>query len=54
MACETAKGSDTQNSKIGLLDHPLAHLYILIFDEISECQVPFNEPRMCQNLNLEI
>ena len=26
-ACETAKGSDTQNSKIGDLDHPMAHLY---------------------------
>ena len=26
-ACGTAQESDTQNSKIGHLDHPLAHLY---------------------------
>ena len=26
-ACETAQGSDAQNSSIGHLDHPLAHLY---------------------------
>ena len=26
-ACGMAQGSDTQNSKIGHLDHPLAHLY---------------------------
>ena len=27
MAYKTAQGSDTQNSQIGHLDHPMAHLY---------------------------
>ena len=27
MAYKTAQGSDTQNSQIGNLDHPMVHLY---------------------------
>ena len=38
-AFEMAQGSNTQNSKIGDLDHPW-YTYILILDEISECKNP--------------